>query len=49
MKKGPHSKEVSIDDGLVLFEEYTARLEKMKETKEQIVKDQKLFDIPISK
>jgi len=49
MKKGPHSREVTIEQGLELFEMYSIKLSQMKEIKEQIIKDQKLFDLNISK
>lgn len=49
MQRGPHSREVDIEEGLELYEDFMIRLQMMKETKEQIVKDQRLFDLPISK
>lgn len=49
MLRGPHSKEVNIQEGYDLFEEQNLRMNKMKEIREAIVKDQKLFNLTVSK
>merc|ERR1711977_55761 len=48
-KNGPHCKGVNISDGLELYDDFTIRLNFLKEMKDGIIKDQKLFDLPISK
>lgn len=46
---GPHCLNVSIKDGLEKFDTYILSIESLKIEKEEIITDQKLFNLPISK
>lgn len=47
--EGPHIPNVSIDEGLKRFDKYMESIEDYKKEKEEIITDQKLFNLPISK
>jgi hypothetical protein len=40
---------VQIDEGLKRFDKYMESIEEYKKEKEEIITDQKLFNLPISK
>lgn len=47
--RGPLSREVTIEEGLELFETFSEQLIEFNNIKVQLIFDQKLFDLPLSK
>lgn len=48
-KNGPHVHNVTIEEGMQRYDEYMKSIEQYKIEKEEIITDQKLFNLPISK